>query len=159
MRRSLQRFLSAPAAAAAAPPAAFPKPLFFHAPGRTQALSPFHDIPLRTATPGVFTAVIEIPRGGRAKMEIDTDAPFNPIIQDKTKAKAPRSYFLDSLSNYGALPQTYEDPAHKDAWMGLLGDGDPLDVCDISSTPQPTGSVYSVKVLGALGMIGACGCV
>jgi inorganic pyrophosphatase len=150
MRRSLRHFSSA---------AAFPKPLFFRAAGSPAPLSPFHDIPLRTATPGVFNAVIEIPLGGRAKMEIDTGAPFNPIIQDATKAKAPRSYFLDSLSNYGALPQTYEDPQHKDAWMGLLGDGDPLDVCDISSRPQPTGSVYGVKVLGALGMIGACGCV
>jgi inorganic pyrophosphatase len=35
----------------------------------------------------------------------------------------------------------------------LKGDGDPLDVCDISSTPRPTGAVYQVKVLGALAMI------
>jgi inorganic pyrophosphatase len=134
--------------------ASFPSPLFFKSGGAT--ISPFHHIPLRTSTPGVFNAVIEIPLGGRAKMEIDTGAAHNPIIQDKTKAKAPRFYFLDSLSNYGALPQTYEDPAHKDAWTGLGGDGDPLDLCDISTTPRPTGSVYQVKVLGALGMIGEC---
>ena len=35
----------------------------------------------------------------------------------------------------------------------MKGDGDPLDVCDISSTPRPTGAVYQVKVLGALAMI------
>jgi len=86
-------------------------------------------------------------------MEIDTGSPYNPIIQDKTKQKTPRFYAMDSLSNYGALPQTYEDPDHKDAWTGLLGDGDPIDVCDISSLPRPTGSVYRVKVLGALAMI------
>ena len=60
---------------------------------------------------------------------------------------------MDSLVNYGALPQTYEDPAHKDALTGLLGDGDPVDVCDISQTVAPTGAVYQVKVLGALAMI------
>jgi inorganic pyrophosphatase len=79
--------------------------------------------------------------------------PFNPIVQDKTKQKTPRFYALDSLVNYGALPQTYEDPGHKDALTNLLGDGDPLDVCDISSEPRPTGAVYQVKVLGALAMI------
>ena len=138
-------------ALSSAAPAAFPAPLYFKLGAET--ISPMHHIPLRTATPGVFNAVIEIPLGARPKFEIDTGAPFNPIIQDKTKAKAPRFYFLDSLSNYGALPQTYEDPAHKDAWTGLLGDGDPVDVCDISAQPRPTGSVYQVKVLGALGMI------
>lgn len=29
--------------------------------------------------------------------------------------------------------QTYEDPNHKDEWTQLLGDGDPLDVCEIGS--------------------------
>lgn len=86
-------------------------------------------------------------------MEIDTGSAHNPIIQDKTKQKAPRFYALDSLVNYGALPQTYEDPDHKDVLTQLNGDGDPLDVCDISSTPRPTGAVYQVKVLGALAMI------
>lgn len=50
-----------------------------------------------------------------------------------------RSYALDSIVNYGALPRTYEDPAHVDALVEarsggaekLLGDGDPLDVCEI----------------------------
>lgn len=99
-------------------------------------------------------ASCEIPRGARAKMEIDTDAPHNPIIQDKTKAGAPRSYGLESLVNYGALAQTYENPAHKDEWTGLLGDGDPVDVCEIGGgAPRATGSVYAVKVIGALAMV------
>ena len=36
---------------------------------------------------------------------------------------------------------------------GLLGDGDPVDVCEISSGAQRTGAVYSVKVIGALAMV------
>ena len=50
--------------------ATFPPPLHFFAGARQ--LSPWHDIPLRTGAPGVFNFVNEIPRGGRAKMEIDT---------------------------------------------------------------------------------------
>ena len=53
--------------------------------------------------------------------------------QDSDKKGAPRDYKLDSLVNYGAVPQTWEDPAHKDEWTGLLGDGDPVDVCEIGT--------------------------
>lgn len=65
-----------------------------------------------------------------------------------------RHYAFRSLVNYGALPQTYEDPEHKDEWTGEMGDGDPIDVCDISTGLRVhTGSVYSVKVLGALALL------
>ena len=46
-------------------------------------------------------------------MEINKEAPFNPIIQDTKKGK-PRFYHSDSLVNYGAFPQTWEDPSHAD---------------------------------------------
>lgn len=38
---------------------------------------------------------------------------------------------IGSLVNYGAFPQTYEDPKKPDALTKLPGDGDPLDVLDI----------------------------
>jgi inorganic pyrophosphatase len=77
---------------------------------------------------------------------------FPPHTQ--TKDGKPRFYKLDSLIHYGALPQTYEDPAHADSRTGLLGDGDPIDVCDIAvGAPARVGSVYRVKVLGALALI------
>ena len=63
MQRIASRTLSTGAAA-------FPAPLHFFAGARK--ISPWHDIPLRTGTPNVFNFVNEIPRGGRAKMEIDT---------------------------------------------------------------------------------------
>ena len=50
------------------------------------------------------------------------------------------------MHHAGALAQTYEDPAHKDAWTGLLGDGDPVDVCEIGSRLAKTGEAYQVKV-------------
>jgi inorganic pyrophosphatase len=86
-------------------------------------------------------------------MEIDTMTAGNPLVQDVTKASLPRFYALDSLSNYGAIPQTYEDPQHADAWTGLKGDGDPIDVCEVGSALATVGGVYTVRVLGALAMV------
>lgn len=132
-----------------------PPPLFLRGPAQ-QVLSPWHDLPLRPAgeaDPAVFNFVCEIPRGSRAKMEIATATPGNPLVQDVTKASAPRFYALDSLSNYGAIPQTYEDPHHADGWTGLMGDGDPIDVCEVGSALARVGGVYTVRVLGALAMV------
>lgn len=64
-----------------------------------------------------------------------------------------RYYPFASLCNYGALPQTYEDPEiHEGPYAG---DGDPLDVCEIGmrDTAEAVGNVYQVKVLGALQMV------
>jgi inorganic pyrophosphatase len=63
-------------------------------------------------------------------------------------------YAFPSLTNYGAIPQTYENPDHTDEWTNLKGDGDPIDVCEIGTVGKSvTGGIYSVKILGALGMI------
>lgn len=87
-------------------------------------------------------------------MEISTTRAFNPIQFDRNRDGSPRMYALDSLVNYGALPQTYEDPDHTDEWTGLKGDGDPIDVCEIGTLSRAsTGSLYQVRILGALGLI------
>jgi inorganic pyrophosphatase len=71
--------------------------------------------------------------------------------------------------NYGAFPQTWEDPFKQDPWTGqffyfsqlifiplfseqffcagLSGDKDPLDVCEIGFSPLSTGSVVQVSHL------------
>jgi len=97
--------------------------------------------------------VCEIVNGTTPKFEIDTEKPYNPIVQDVTKKGEPRFYGLKSIIHYGALPQTYEAPDHVDEWTKEKGDGDPVDVCDISSLPVVSGAAYTVKVLGALAMI------
>lgn len=122
---------------------------FFTSAGKR--FSPWHDIPLRTDRTNVFNFVCEIPRGATAKMEINKETESNPIIQDVKKGK-PRYYHDPSLVNYGAIPQTWEDTTETDEWTGLLGDGDPVDVVDISSKVAEFGEVYPVKVLGALAM-------
>ena len=57
------------------------------------------------------------------------------------------------LWNYGALPQTWEDPNHIDEDTKTAGDNDPVDVCEIGTTLHATGSVVPVKIVGVLGLI------
>lgn len=121
-------------------------------------INPLHDIPLYAdKEAGVLNMVVEIPRGTNAKLEIKTKEPLAPIVQDKKKGK-PRFVanvypYSGYLTSYGYLCQTYEDPAHAHMETGALGDGDPLDVCNISERPTRIGEVLQVKVLGVLGMI------
>ena len=51
-----------------------------HWPLSTGPISPFHDIPLAAGS-DTFHMVVEVPRWTNAKMEIDTKAPLNPIVQ------------------------------------------------------------------------------
>nr|XP_014349517.1 PREDICTED: inorganic pyrophosphatase 2, mitochondrial [Latimeria chalumnae] len=116
-------------------------------------ISPFHDIPLyasteeendippkRSKTVGtktLYNMVVEVPRWTNAKMEIATKEPLNPIKQDVKKGKL--RYVANIFPhkgyiwNYGALPQTWEDPHHKDKDLDCCGDNDPIDVCEIGS--------------------------
>lgn len=121
-------------------------------------VSPFHDVPLVSNSDNhLFNCVVEIPRWSNAKMEINKKEKLNPIIQD---IKSNKLRFVNNcfpyhgyIWNYGALPQTFEDPSHVDELTGCNGDNDPLDVCEIGSKVHTRGSVVSVKVLGALGLI------
>jgi len=121
---------------------------------RLERISPWHDLPLfPRGNAETLLFVNEIPKGTRAKMEIAKDEPQNPIKQD-TKKGALRFYeYGPSLINYGALPQTWEDPAVVHTESGCSGDNDPLDVIEIGSQAMPTGAVYEVKPLGMLGLI------
>ncbi|XP_075005781.1 inorganic pyrophosphatase 2, mitochondrial isoform X6 [Calonectris borealis] len=116
-------------------------------------ISPFHDIPLfagskedkeipakRSKTTGsevLFNMIVEVPRWTNAKMEIATEEPLNPIKQDikKGKLRYVANIFPHKgyIWNYGALPQTWEDPNHTDNSTGCCGDNDPIDVCEIGS--------------------------
>ncbi|XP_036372664.1 inorganic pyrophosphatase 2, mitochondrial [Megalops cyprinoides] len=136
-------------------------------------ISPFHDIPLfagseqendvpvkkvkKNENEIVFNMVVEVPRWSNAKMEIATKEPLNPIKQDVKKGKL--RYVANVFPhkgyiwNYGALPQTWEDPNHTDKDTQCCGDNDPIDVCDIGSKVCSSGQVIQVKVLGVLALI------
>jgi inorganic pyrophosphatase len=121
-------------------------------------LSYFHDIPLDlNAETKEVNMVVEIPRWTNAKFEIDTTLPGNPIVQDTKKGQV---RFVKNLfpyrgyiHNYGALPQTWEDPSYKDEEVDYFGDNDPVDVCEIGHRIFATGDVVRVKLLGAIALI------
>merc|ERR1719217_2038979 len=97
--------------------------------------------------------VVEIPKWSRAKFEIATGEEFNPIKQDTKNGKLRDYNYGDMLFNYGAFPQTWEDPSHVTPDTGCAGDNDPIDACEIGTKMYRTGSVVKVKVLGCLAMI------
>lgn len=82
---------------------------------------------------------------------------LNPIKQDVKKGKL--RYVANCFPhkgyiwNYGALPQTWENPEHLDAATGCKGDNDPIDVLEIGSRVAARGEVLQVKVLGTLALI------
>uniref|UniRef100_A0A8C1HLA3 inorganic diphosphatase n=1 Tax=Cyprinus carpio carpio TaxID=630221 RepID=A0A8C1HLA3_CYPCA len=103
-------------------------------------ISPFHDIPMYAD-----------------EAQIATKDPLNPIKQDVKKGNL--RYVANVFPhkgyiwNYGAIPQTWEDPGHKDNDTGCCGDNDPIDVCEIGNKVCCRGDVIKVKVLGVLAMI------
>ena len=60
----------------------------------------------------IANMIVEIPLGTRAKMEICTKSPLNPIKQDEKKGKL-RFVNWPYPCNYGAFPQTWENPTLK----------------------------------------------
>ncbi|KAL9186218.1 hypothetical protein ACHAXT_005456 [Thalassiosira profunda] len=115
-------------------------------------ISPWHDIPLKGSSDGTYNAVIEIPKMTKAKMEVATKEPGNPIAQDMKKGKL-RDYHGPIFWNYGCLPQTWEDPNEKHPELKCFGDDDPIDVVEIGSKALAMGTVAEVKPLGVLAMI------
>ncbi|KAM3939017.1 inorganic pyrophosphatase 2, mitochondrial isoform 2-T2 [Leptodactylus fuscus] len=121
-------------------------------------VSPFHDIPLYPRSEeNIFNMVVEVPRWTNAKMEIATKESLNPIKQDIKKGKLRYVSnifpYKGYIWNYGALPQTWEDPNHKDKDTKCCGDNDPIDVCEIGSKVCSRGEVIQVKPLGVLALI------
>ncbi|CAK7265236.1 Inorganic pyrophosphatase [Sporothrix epigloea] len=123
-----------------------------------QPISPFHDIPLyANAEKTILNMVVEIPRWTNAKMEISKEETLNPIKQDTKKGKLRfvRNCFPHKgyLWNYGAFPQTWEDPNVIHPETKAKGDNDPLDVCEIGELVGYTGQVKQVKVLGVMALL------
>lgn len=121
-----------------------------------QVVSPMHDIPM-LAGEGEYNMVVEVSRWSNAKIEIDLKTSLNPLKQDVKKGKL--RYVANCFPhhgyiwNYGAIPQTWEDPNHTDGSTNCKGDNDPIDVCEIGQKVHPRGTVLKVKVLGVFAMI------
>lgn len=89
--------------------------------------------------------------------QISLADPLNPIKQDVKKGKLrfvancfPHKGYI---WNYGALPQTWENPEHLDPSTGCQGDNDPIDVLEIGYRVAKRGDVVQVKILGTIALI------
>jgi inorganic pyrophosphatase len=127
-----------------------------------EVVSFFHDVPLfPTKTQDLVNMIVEIPRWSNAKLEISKEEPLNPIRQDEKKGKlrfvANCFPYKGYLWNYGALPQTWEDPQHrfhsKEEAIEAHGDNDPLDVVEIGSRIFHVGEIRQVKPLGIMALL------
>ncbi|THH33407.1 hypothetical protein EUX98_g777 [Antrodiella citrinella] len=121
-------------------------------------VSPFHDIPLfANQDQGILNMIVEVPRWTNAKMEISTTEALNPIKQDikKGRLRYVRNCFPHHgyIWNYGAFPQTWEDPTQAHAETKARGDNDPLDICEIGEQVGYVGQVKQVKVLGIMALL------
>lgn len=91
----------------------------------------WHELPERFISPDNFTAVIEIPKGGKAKYELDKETGLlrlDRVLYTATHYPA----------NYGFIPRTYAE------------DGDPLDVlvlCQESIVPMTLVQCYPIGVV------------
>jgi len=118
-------------------------------------ISPWHDIPIRTASESnkpLYHAIIEISKMTKAKMEVAMKEENNPIVQDIKKEKL-REYHGPIFWNYGMIPQTWEDPEDVHSNLKVSGDNDPVDIVEIGSSSLRSGSIIEFKPLGALAMI------
>lgn len=123
-----------------------------------KVISPWHDIPLfANESRSTFNFIVEVPRWTNAKMEISKEESFNPIKQDikKGKLRFVRNCFPHHgyIWNYGAFPQTWEDPNSVHPETKAKGDNDPLDVCEIGEQVAYPGQVKQVKVLGVMALL------
>lgn len=121
-------------------------------------VSPFHDIPLyANEQKTLFNMIVEIPRWSNGKLEISKEELLNPIKQDvkKGKLRFVRNCFPHKgyLWNYGAFPQTWEDPNTIHPETKAKGDNDPLDVCEIGELVSYPGQIKRVKVLGIMALL------
>ncbi len=121
-------------------------------------VSPFHDIPLYAdESKQILNMIVEIPRWTNAKLEVTKEDTLNPIKQDTKKGKLRfvRNSFPHHgyIHNYGAFPQTWEDPNSIHPETKAKGDNDPLDVCEIGETVGYVGQVKQVKVLGVMALL------
>ncbi len=96
--------------------------------------NPWHTVNIGVDAPGIVNGIIEIPRGTRAKYELDKDSGL---------LKLDRVLYASMYypANYGFIPKTYCD------------DGDPLDILVLSQITIVPMCIVSAKVIGVMRML------
>lgn len=114
---------------------------------------PWHGIVLGPEAPRVVTAYIEIVPTDTVKYELDKASGL--LRMDR-----PQQYSNTSPALYGLLPQTYCGPQvaalciQRTGREGIVGDGDPLDICVLTEKFFSHGDILVPAVpIGGLRMI------
>jgi len=95
---------------------------------------PWHKVSPGKDSPALVTALIEIPRGSKAKYEVDKESGL--LRLDRVLFSA-----VHYPANYGFIPQTYCD------------DNDPLDILVICSLELVPMCLVEAKVIGVMHMV------
>ncbi len=95
---------------------------------------PWHQVSPGNNVPEIVSAIIEIPKGSKAKYEIDKDSGL---------LKLDRVLFSSVMypANYGFIPQTYCD------------DHDPLDILVLSQIDMQPLCLVAAKIIGVMRML------
>lgn len=96
--------------------------------------NPWHSISIGDQAPEIVRTIIEIPRGERAKYELDKESGM--IYLDRILSSA-----VHYPTNYGFIPKTYCD------------DKDPLDILVICSAAILPNSLVDARVIGVMHMV------
>src|SRR5881296_2976887 len=114
---------------------------------------PWHGVSIGSDAPAVVTAYIEIVPTDTVKYEVDKTSGF-------LKVDRPQKFSNVCPSLYGFIPQTFCDArvgelcAERTGRLGIVGDGDPLDVCVLTEKAIPHGDILLQAIpIGGLRMI------
>lgn len=114
---------------------------------------PWHGIPIGDEAPHLINAFIEIVPTDTVKYEIDK-------LTGYLKVDRPQRYSNVVPALYGFIPQTYcgdkigEYCSQKTGKPGIVGDGDPLDICVLTEKEILHGDIImSVIPIGGFRMI------
>jgi inorganic pyrophosphatase len=97
-------------------------------------MNPWHNVGFGENSPSIINGIIEIPKGSRAKYELDKQSGLLKL--DRVLYSS--VYYP---ANYGFIPQTYCD------------DKDPLDILVISQVDVVPMCIVEAKVIGVMRMI------
>jgi inorganic pyrophosphatase len=114
---------------------------------------PWHGVPIGEEAPRLLTAYIEIVPSDTVKYELDKASGI-------LKVDRPQKFSNVCPSHYGLIPQTYCGErvaarlSHRAGREGVVGDGDPLDICVLTEKVIPHGDILlRAKPIGGLSMI------
>ncbi|MGB4066498.1 MAG: inorganic pyrophosphatase [Nitrospira sp.] len=113
---------------------------------------PWHGVPIGEEAPDVVTAYIEIVPTDTVKYEVDKNSGF-------LKVDRPQRFSNFCPVYYGLIPQTYSGDqvagifAKRARRKGMVGDGDPLDICVLSEKSIPHSDILLTALpIGGLSM-------